>query len=108
MRYFLFLVFLNSMGQAATLECETLVNLDVVTSGSVSPVKNVKLKVSEVPEVSAFVTETGPESYLVEAYLPSLQMRIYAEGSLRSLSEKLTASAWDRSLMVDVVCKKIK
>lgn len=94
--------------QSATLECRSLVNLNEVTSGSVATAKNVKLKVSEVPEVSAFVTETGPENFLVEAYLPTLQMRVYAEGTLHDASEKLTASAWDRSLMVDVVCKKTK
>ena len=106
--WIIFASLLAPNAQSATLECQSLVNLNSVGSGTVTPVKNLKLKVSEDSEVTAFVTETGPENYLVEAYLPTLQMRIYAEGSLHNTSEKLTASAWDRSLMVDVVCKKIK
>lgn len=105
MKYFLMTVFLFATADAATIECETLINLESVASGSVATVKNVKLSVSAHPDVHAFVTETGSENFLVEAFLPSLQMRIYAEGSLRAKSEKLTASAWSRELMVDVVCK---
>ena len=91
---------------AALLECKNLVNLEVVSEGSVTPVKKVKLLVSTSDEVVSYVTETGPEQYLVEAYLPNLQMRIYSEGSISKPDQTLTASAWDRSLMVDVICKK--
>jgi hypothetical protein len=105
MKFFLTALFLCSTGFSATLECETLINLEPVVSGSVTTVKNSKLQVSHHPDAIAFVTETGPENFLVEAFLPSLQMRIYAEGALRTTNEKLTASAWSREFMVDVTCK---
>ena len=105
---FISILVVSSFAEAVTLKCQSLINLDVVSSATVATVKNQKIQISSTTEVVSYVTELGPELFLVEAFLPELEMRIYAQGTLHSESETLTASVWARSMMVDVICFRSK
>ena len=106
-KIFFGLLLVSVVVRASTLECESLVNLDTISSDIVSTQLSSKTQISSTDEVVSYVTETKPGVFLVEAFLPSLEIRIYAEGELSAGSE-LKASTWARSIMVDVVCKKLK
>lgn len=96
-----------SFAEAATLECKSLVNLNVVAESNAITTLNEKIVVNKTEQVIAYVTETKPSYFVVEAFLPSLEMRIYAEGAIANENDELKTSAWARDIMIDVVCKKI-
>src|SRR3989338_4462001 len=79
---FISILVVSSFAEAVTLKCQSLINLDVVSSATVATVKNQKIQISSTTEVVSYVTELGPELFLVEAFLPELEMRIYAQGTL--------------------------
>ena len=93
--------------KASVLECKSLINSDMVGGATVATVLKNKELITKDEKVVSYVTETAPEMFSVEVYIPSLDLRIYGEGPIH-LNESLNATAWARDLLVDVVCKKIK
>ncbi|MEQ1723372.1 MAG: hypothetical protein ABL930_09365 [Pseudobdellovibrio sp.] len=94
--------------QAATLECKSFINLDEVTSSAVVTSLKNKVLIDKVDEITSYVTETSPNVFSLEAFIPSLEMRIYSEAALNNVGEVLKATAWAREILVDVICKRIK
>lgn len=108
MKKLFLLLFLPQLAFSADLECRNLVNLDEISRSLIHTVKNEKIQIASDSEVISYVTEKGPDFFVVEAFLPPHEMRIYVEGSLGGSKTSLTASTWTRTDMVDVVCTLAK
>lgn len=105
---YVILVFLScSLVKASDLECKTLVNLDVVGQNKVTTQLSQKVLIDQLSEITSYVTETKPDFYSLEAFIPSLEMRIYSEAKLNKIDDTITLSAWARNIMLDVICKKL-
>lgn len=103
------LVFLGSaVGYSATLDCKSVVNLKEVSHSSIVTSLQNKILVNRDEQVSSYVTETSPNVFTLEAFIPKLEIRIYSKAILNNSNELLTTSLWDRDIMVDVECKNIK
>lgn len=107
MKNFLMLMFLSGNVFAATLECRVLINLDIVNEVKIITTLKSKIPIGKHEQIISYVTETAPDVFSVEAFIPELDARIYSEGPLKSSSEALTATAWARDVLADVSCKKM-
>lgn len=93
---------------SATLECKVVLNLDIVDKSTVVTFLKHKSLIAEHSQIISYVTEMSPDFFSIEAFIPSLDTRIYSEGVLKNSDETLTATAWARDILADVICKKIK
>lgn len=91
--------------EAAKLECQTRINLEPVASTVVVTEKNKRMLIDEGSEAVSYVTEVGPNSFTIEAYLYTHDLRIYSQGVL---GDSLSLSTWARESMLDVICKPVK
>lgn len=107
MKLLLMLLLSNSVF-AATLECNVLINLDSVIVLNVVTSLQTKNLLSREPQISSYVTEVLPDFFTIEAYIPSLDSRIYNEGFMRTNGDVLVASVWTRDVLTEIKCKKIK
>ncbi len=92
---------------ASPVQCEVKSNLTLVMKVEVQTLNSEKVLVGEYNSIRAYITEKSEDLFTVEAFLPDYEMRIYAEGDLKSNSHKLTASYWGRDSMLDVSCQRI-
>lgn len=92
---------------AAKLECLVLINLDVVTKSTISTSLMSKVPIVNHQEIISYVTETSPDTFSLEAFVPSLDARIYSEASMSKTEEKISAVLWSREILAEVVCKKL-
>lgn len=106
MKLLLILIFSNSVF-AATLECNTRINLDAVANSTVITSLKTKNLIGRQLEVISYVTETANDFFSIEVYLPALDSRIYSEGAMRVSGETLSVTAWTREILAEVTCKKI-
>lgn len=104
----LLFIFISCSVNAAVLECTGLVNLDIVSKVKLETSVNIKILIDKTQKFTSYVTELRPDVFSVEVFLPDLEIRIYSEGALSKLNDSLTATAWSREVLVDVVCKKTK
>ena len=86
------------------LICDIKVNLDSVLTVPVSTTLKDKVMIGEVDEARAYITEQADNQFLVEAYLPDYEIRIYGLGTLREAKDTVTASLWGREYMIDIAC----
>ncbi len=105
---FLFFSLLVSVSSfASPVQCEIKSNLTLVMKVEVQTLNLEKVLIGEYNAVRAYITEKSDDLFTVEAFLPDFEMRIYAEGDLKSGSHTLTASYWGRDSMLDVSCQRI-
>ena len=109
-KIFLFaLVLINvQILKAATFECQTFLNLDVISAQVVKTEIRSKVDVDNTYIAHSFLTQKENNVYLLEVYLPEHDMRIYSEATVIENNTTITASLWTRDDMVDVVCRKIE
>lgn len=96
------------MSQSATLECKSFINLDEVTSSNVITSLKKQVLIDKLDEITTYVTETKSNVFSLEAFIPSLEQRIYSEAALNNLNDEIKSTAWAREILVDVVCKRIR
>ncbi len=102
---FIFILLASSFAFAVTVECKTYLNLSEVASNTAMTVKKQSVSVSRDDDSAwVFITEKTDGIFMVEAYIPELEQRIYAEGKLEP-GQELIASVWSRPMIVDVSCK---
>lgn len=92
---------------SATFECQTFLNLDVISAQIVKTEVKVKTPVDQTDVAVSYLTEKANNAFTLEVFLPLSEMRIYSEGTVSEASQTITASAWAREYMVDVVCRKL-
>lgn len=93
---------------SATLECKSFINLDEVTNSNVITSLKKQVLIDKVDEITTYVTETKPNVFSLEAFIPALEQRIYSEAALNNLNDEIKSTAWAREILVDVVCKRIR
>lgn len=91
----------------ATLDCKIDENASTVLKNRVETLKKEKVLIGRTAQVTAYVTEKAKDQYEVEVFVPSYELRIYAEGSLESDSSvnHLQTSLWGREALIEVSCK---
>jgi hypothetical protein len=99
------LIVISSNLYSAELVCSIRQNLDPISETQVSTSVDQKISIDSVEGVYAYVTEKAEGHFILEAYLVDYDLRIYGEGSLRETKDKVIASAWGRSSMVDIECR---
>lgn len=102
----LFLVF-SSAANSATFECQTFLNMDVISAQVATTELKVKTLVDQTEVAVSYLTEKADASFVLEVFLPYSQMRIYSEASVASAGQSITSTAWTRDYMIDVVCRKL-
>lgn len=102
------LVLVSLTAQSATLECKSFINLDEVTNSNVITSLKKQVLIDKVDEITTYVTETKPNVFSLEAFIPMLEQRIYSEAALNNIDEEIKSTAWSRDILVDVVCKRIR
>lgn len=89
---------------AAELNCSISENGTQIEKVQVTSTVGEKTKVTAVADATVYVTERKDQLYTIEAFLPSYEMRIYGEGNLRSKADRVTASLWNRDVILDFSC----
>jgi hypothetical protein len=102
----LFLV-MSESAFSASFECQTFLNLDVISAQIVKTTKKEKVAVDETDVAVSYLTEKNNDTYLLEVYLPLSDMRIYSEAVVINRDQTITSSIWTREYMADVVCRKL-
>lgn len=108
MKIFSFILMLSSIVHASNLDCQTYLNLEVISQTSVQSAINQKILVENTERVVTYLTENDHHQFVLEAFIPSLQIRIYSEAKVSDIHDSIKVSLWDRDLILDIVCKKIK
>lgn len=103
----LFSLLVSVSSFASPVECEIKSNLTLVMKVEVQTLNSEKVLIGEYSGVRAYITQKSEELFSVEVFLPDYEMRIYAEGDLKSDSHTLTASYWGRDSMLDVSCQLV-
>lgn len=102
----LFLV-TSQVALSATFECQTFLNLDVISAQIVITELKTKIPVDQTDVAVSYLTEKPGSAYTLEVFLPYSEIRIYSESTVISAGQAISASAWAREYMVDVVCRKL-
>ncbi|MGZ3690396.1 MAG: hypothetical protein ACXVAX_02760 [Pseudobdellovibrio sp.] len=93
--------------KAATFECQTFLNLDVISSQVIETKLKDKVDVDSTDVARSYMTEKADNTFMLEVYLPDHEMRIYSEAAVTAENATITASMWARDQMIDVVCRKL-
>lgn len=93
---------------AETLNCEINLNSESILTTKIQTAPKQKVSIGTRHGISAYVTEKAPSKFLVEAFISSEDLRIYAEGGIKETGENVTASLWSRDQLVDVQCVKFQ
>jgi hypothetical protein len=105
--FFALFLTISQSAFSASFECQTFLNLDVISSQIIQTAQKVKTPVDETDVAVSFLTEKYNDNYLLEVYLPQSDMRIYSEAMVSTGGQTITSSIWTREYMVDVVCRKL-
>lgn len=101
---FVFLFSLNCFSKTVVCEIRDE-QIKILSSEMEIKQKQQKYFLGKAQLISAYVTEVLENEYEVEAYLSDSDIRIYAHGTLKTLQDKLTASLWSRSNLVELSCE---
>ena len=104
MKLFTIIFFFCVLSSAAVLDCQVLINLDIVAQSTVITKKREKILVYTSDKITSYITELAPNVFSVEAFIPDIESRIYSEGSLSNFGESLRATAWTRDVLAEVGC----
>lgn len=67
-----------------------------------------KVLIAKQQDIISYVTETAPDTFSLETFVPSLDARIYSDASIGKSEEKISTVLWSREILAEVVCKKIE
>lgn len=96
----------STLASAATFECQTFQNLDVVSSQIVNTEIGVRVEFDETSFTKSYLKQKNNYEFSLEVYLPQHDMRIYSEASVLP-QQTITASLWARDVIIDVVCRQL-
>ena len=105
---FLAIVAFSSQLFSAELDCNIKLNQEIISKAKVSTVLDKRVVINSESGIFAYVTEKSSQQYVVEAYLSDYDLRIYGEGSLKDNHDRLIASAWGQTSIVDIGCELSK
>lgn len=108
MKMIIIILMLSSFVHASNLDCQTYVNLESVSQSFVQTTLNQKILVHNTERATTYLTENDDHQFVLEAFIPSLQIRIYSEAKVKDVQDSIKVSLWERDLIFDIVCKKIK
>lgn len=94
----------SSFVNAATLHCEILNNLSLVQSTKVKTTPGEKVLIGNLGYLTAYVLEKNQNTFILEAFLPDQEARIYAQGNLNTDQDSVVASFWNRENIFDISC----
>lgn len=92
---------------SAELECNIKLNQNLLSETKVSTSLNKKITIESAESIIVYVTEKAGEQFQVEAYLKGLDLRLYGEGALHQVHDKLVVSTWGRESLVDIECLRL-
>ncbi len=98
------LVLTGASSQAATFNCQLLINGNLKQEMEVQTKLNSKIRIVSTGDVTGYLVEKDHNLFVIESFLASSEVRIYAEATLKSAGEKLTSSLWSRDLLMDLTC----
>ncbi|OFZ30035.1 MAG: hypothetical protein A2622_09265 [Bdellovibrionales bacterium RIFCSPHIGHO2_01_FULL_40_29] len=93
-----------NIAKAATITCQVKINGALISQKVIHSELDTKSNITQRPELTAHVTEKSKQFFTIEAFLPSYDARIYAEGHLKNTADKVAASLWGRDILVDLEC----
>ncbi|MCC2679557.1 MAG: hypothetical protein K0R29_2133 [Pseudobdellovibrio sp.] len=104
---FAFFLISSQIAFGATFECQTFLNLDVISAQIVKTEVKVKTPVDQTDVAVSYLTEKANNAFTLEVFLPLSEIRIYSEATITDAGQSITSSAWTREYMVDVACRKL-
>jgi len=104
---FALILITSRLAFSATFECQTFLNLDVISAQIVKTEVKVKTPVDQTDVAVSYLTEKANNGFTLEVFLPLSEIRIYSEATINDAGQSITSSAWTRDYMVDVVCRKL-
>lgn len=106
MRILIFFLLFCSAAHSATLKCKSFVNLKETASLVVTTELGRKISLVSSDEFASFLTENKPDYFSLEVFVPSLEARVYSESTLSNSGQTLTATIWDRDILISMTCDK--
>lgn len=102
MKLFLGILLLGSWAQASVFNCRISENLQVVEKMQVTATDNARVKVSSADAYVFYLSTLSSGVVELEAFLPSVEMRIYSKGNIEKNSVTLTS--WQRDGLLEFNC----
>jgi hypothetical protein len=85
-----------------SVSCQIKLNDSIVSRLTVKSNPRQKVSIGNVEGVSAYLTERGSQNFEIEAFIARYDLRIYAQGSLKTATDHVIASLWGRDSLVDI------
>ena len=107
MRYLIFLLlFICSQAQAGSLLCEIQENTVTTFKALVEYQLEQRTTIGEVAGIRTFVTEKSTNHFELEAFIPDIPGRFYAESQLLQQGDALTLTFWGRDQLISLKCSR--
>lgn len=103
MKIFLMLVLLGSFVQAASFDCYVEENFSNPQKIRITATDNQRMLVRSDWNYSFYLSTFTNGIVELEAFLPSVEMRIYSKGQIEKSSVTLTA--WQREALLEFKCE---
>lgn len=102
MNLFWGLLFFATGAQASVFNCRVSENLQVVEKIQVTKTDNARVRVSNKDTYVFYLSTFNSGLIELEAFLPSVEMRIYSKGNVEKNSVTLTS--WQRDGLLEFNC----
>jgi hypothetical protein len=89
---------------ATTLNCHVNVNNELRFQTQVQTQTKQRTYIGDTDTATAYITEKVDGVFTIEAFVADIEARIYGEGVLKSKTDRLSASLWTRTGVLDVEC----
>ena len=90
-------------GFALPIRCQININNTSQNILTIDSVLDQKVLITKSADVVAYLTQKQ-KTFVIEAFLPQYDARIYAEGKIINLEDQLTTSLWGRDMLIDISC----
>jgi hypothetical protein len=107
MRNIIFLLlFICSQTQASSLWCEIQENTVTTFQTLVGSQLEQRTSIGEVAGIHTFVTEKSANYFELEAFIPDIPARFYAESQLLEQGHSIALTFWGRDQLISLKCSK--
>lgn len=97
----------SSHAFAENFQCEVKVNATTLISKKVTSLRGQKIPIGETQQIRAFLTENQIHLFTLEAFLPSVEARVYSQATMRAVGDVINLSYWDRDVLYELQCNAI-
>lgn len=100
--------FTASTSFAKILICSLKLNNNLVVQNDIHTLLKEKVAFAKTDSIRAYVTENDNDLFSVEAFVGDYEIRIYADGVLKTSTDRLNLTLWGRDSMIDAECKLLQ